>query len=74
MTSSRHLKCLNCAVFVSESRFAASESVEPDLDVQDLVHADIHDMMDEHEGDECAACVLSLLCMYVCIYSNIWWW
>ena len=51
MTFIRHLKCGD--VFVSETLVPASEPVEPDLGVQDLVHDDVQDMMDEHE-DECA--------------------
>lgn len=53
MLSSRHLKC--GAVFVSES--PASEPVDPDISVQDLVHDDIQDMVEENANeDKCATC------------------
>lgn len=56
MTSSRCMK--NGVGFVSENLVPASESVEPNLVVQDLVHDGIHNVMDEHEDhNESTICI-----------------
>ena len=56
VSSIRRMK--NGVGFVSESLVPASVSVEPDLGVHGLVHENIQDLMDDHQGGvECATCV-----------------